>query len=87
MGQKLIISEEDRSQINKMYELVNEQQNTLPPCSKFKNFIDGNLGYPTFYPSWDNSGNMILVAGEDNSDSFPNNPLVKDKPFCKCCIK
>ena len=62
------------------------QQAPLPPCSQIKNFINGNLGY--FYPSWDASGNMILIAGQDRQiSSAPNNPMVEGKPFCKCCMK
>jgi hypothetical protein len=62
------------------------QEAPLPLCSQFKNYIDNNLG--NFYSSWDASGNMILTAAVNKQISFaPNNPMVQDKPFCKCCVK
>jgi hypothetical protein len=80
------LKESDLSRI--ITRVINEQPQMttgtkqLPLCSKFKNFISGNLGY--FYPEWDSNG-MILIARSDfKLQSNPDYPLKKDTPFCQC---
>lgn len=72
MGQRLIISEEERSQINKMYGLVNEQTRLLLPDNLKINVRKLN-GDTFFTIELDNKkvkadGDIVNVGGKDDND-------------------
>lgn len=75
------LTERDLSRIVKR--IINEQPEELPSCSKFKIVIKNNFGW--FYPGWDDSDNMILIADKDYVfEPHPDYPMKKNVKFCKC---
>ena len=68
MGQRLIISEEERIRINKMYGLVNEQTKLLPTIKNVRVWVVPNMQGKGFYDldlmgNPTNSSNEVAIRG------------------------
>lgn len=80
MGQRLIISEEDRSRISQMYGLVNEQGSKIMYLSKPEDLIGKTVN---FYADKENQNNPIVVLQQSKItgvDEDPTNNIFTVKP-------